>query len=210
MALTNEQRITLLLLAKDHWLRAESASHAYDRALKPAKQKRDLYKNLTIASALLTALCGSAGALSGEIIVQWFTAAAGLLTSVLASFKTEHSPVEEYQKLWGCRTELDGVKQNLIIFSITLDVVEDLLKGAQPLVQFAIQIGEIIQKMPITTSESDMDKAQEAFKVAVLAQMIFRAELSTGIPTSGGKVSDVDLPEDAPDVVAAFRPRIAV
>jgi hypothetical protein len=201
MAINSQQKLDLLSRARDNWLNAESTALAYERALKSAKQRSEWLKIGTILSALLTTASGFA---SRPVI----TIVTGLLTTALATAERLYAPTENYQKYWGCRTELLGVKETLVTFSITIDAVDDLMKGAQPLDQFAQQIVAITQKMPVTTEDGDMHKAREAFRLATMAQMITRAEREAGTFEEPEQETMMELPEDAPDVVPAYRPRI--
>lgn len=202
MSLSTQQKLDLLSIAKEHWINAESTACAYERALKSAKQRSEWLKIGTIVAALLTTASGFAN-------TTWLTVATGLLTTVLATVERLYSPTENHQKYWGCRTDLFGVKENLVTFSITLDVLDDLMKGAQPLTQFAQQIVAITQKMPVTFTDEDMRKAKDSFQFGVMAQKIARAEMEAGFveDDEDEQESTLELPEDAPDVIPAYRPR---
>lgn len=201
MALSAQQKLDLLSLAKDHWLNAESTACAYERALKSAKQRSEWLKIGTIIAALLTTASGFAGE-------TWVTVVTGLLTTALATAERLYSPTENHQKYWGCRIELFGGKDNLVTFFITLDALDDLMKGAQPLSQFGQQIVAVTQKMPVTSTEEDMRKARDSFQLATMARMIARAETEAGFVGEIEQETMLELPEDAPDVVPAYRPQM--
>jgi hypothetical protein len=174
MALSPEQRLDLLSTAKDHWLRAEVTAYAYERALTSAKQRSDWLKAGIIVSALLTTVSGFAKS-------AWLTVSTGLLTTLLATTERLYSPAGNYQKYGSSRAELLGVRDNVVTFSITLNSINDVIKGAQPLAQFSQQIVAIMQKMPVTTNDEDAQKAQASFRLASMSQMIARAERDAGI-----------------------------
>lgn len=201
MPLSAQQKLELLLRAKDHWLEAESTALAYERALVSAKQYSEWLKIGTIVAALLTTGSGFAQQFSITVVT-------GLLTTLLATAEKIYSPTENHQKFWGCRTELFGVKENLATFSITLDVIDDLMKGAQPLTQFAQLIIATTQKMPVTLTDDDRRKARRSFQLTVIARIIDRVEIEVGLGKETELETTVELPEDAPDVIPAYRPRM--
>jgi hypothetical protein len=174
MALSPEQRLDLLSTAKDHWLSAEITAYAYERAQISAKQRGDWLKVGIIFSALLTTVSGFARS-------AWLTVSTGLLTTLLATAERLFSPTENYQKYGGCRAELFGVRDSVVTFSITLDSIDDVIKGAQPLAQFSQQIVAIMQKMPVMTNDHDTQKGHTSFRLSSISQMIARAERDAGI-----------------------------
>lgn len=201
MGLTREQRLNLLSVARDHWLDAQGTSFAYERAFNKAQQTSEVLKLGTIVSAMFTAGSPFVG------IGPWLTAVTGLLTAMIAAIEKSYSPAENSKKYWECRAELENVKRDLRTLAITLEEVKALSAGAEPFNQAGRQIGAISQRMAVTLSKADKSRALGDFNGTVIANMISRlnAEL-TSIPLDYEDES-AELPEDAPGVVAAYRPR---
>lgn len=201
MPLSDDQKRDLLSTAREHWLTAQSTIYAYERAVASSKTKADSLKYGTIIAAVLTTA-------SGFTTNGWLTVIAGVVTTALATSGRVYSPATDYQKYWECSTELDGVRQNLINFSITLDVIDDLLKGAEPLKQAGDQIVNIKKRMPISPTDSDDRRARERFEVGTISQKLNRIMKATGVTITEEAPEDFELPEDAPDVVPAYRYRV--
>jgi len=200
MALTVQNKVDLLYIAKDNWILAESNGYAYQRAFEQAKQWGDWLEIATIISAFLTTVSVFAKE-------PWLTVLVGALTTALASADKLFLPSEKYQKHWNCRTELAGVQRNLANFALTLDAMRDIPEGTKPLDQMSEKILAIIRDNPVVLKGEDRQSANSTFASANLARMIAQAETAAGLASTAAEESLVDLPEDAPAVVAAYRTR---
>lgn len=204
MGLTCEQRLNLLSIARDHWLDAQSTSYAYERAFNKAQQTSEVLKIGTIVSAVLTAGSPFLG------FGTWLTTVTGLLTAIIAAMEKSYSPAENSKKYWECRTELDNVKRDLRTLAITLEEVKDLSTGAEPFNQAGRQIGVVSQRMAVTLSKADKNRALGDFNGSVIAAMINRLNIKlSSMSPDDEDDAVIELPEDAPGVVAAYRPRRA-
>jgi hypothetical protein len=199
MTLTPNQKLDLLTNAKDRWLDAESYSHAYDHALKVTKRNSEVLKIGTILAALLTTA-------SGFLEATWITVTTGLLTTALATIDRLYAPSDNFQKIWDCRADLDLVKQDLTNISLTIDSVSEVNEGALPITQAGQKIIEAAKRLPIPLRDEDRQKADKAFHGKTMDRIIRRAEMVTGAIPEEREDMVGELPEDAPNVVAAYRP----
>jgi hypothetical protein len=210
MALTLQKRLDLLNLAKEHWIDAESTSYAYEREISFTKKLSDFYRISTILCAGLTTISAGVDVRFQSPLGGWFTLGVGVLTTVLAAIEKQLSPTDKYERYLGCRVEIEGVKQDLNSFSITLESVEDLVKG-DPLKQFNQKIIEIKQKMLVLPKDIEKTKARETFVNGTIGQMILRDSRKIeriAMPIEEANLAE--LPDDAPNIVAVSRSRRAI
>ena len=200
MPLTPQQKLDLLASAREKWITAESSLYAYERGIKIAKSRSDLLKILTILSALLTAA-------SGIINIQWLTIAAGLLTTALATIEKLYTPAENFQKYWANRSGLESAKQDLTTYAITLEEMQGLVEASKPLDQISQQISTLTQQMPRLPEAEEKERAQNNFNLTLIAQIINRLQEASGVAVSAEIESELELPEDAPDIVPVYRPQ---
>ncbi len=206
MSLDVHQKLELLLRTKEHWLDVVSTASAYERALISAKKYSGAIKAGTIITALLTTISGFL-TVGGNETWAWVTVVIALLTTLLASVEQVYAPTKNYQQFWSCRTELMGVKENLVTFSMTVDSLDDLTKGTQLLTQFSQMMIDITKKEPINSTDIDTKKAEDLYKASGLAVKISRIQTEAGLIGEIEQESVLEVGEDAPDMIPAYRPQ---
>ena len=196
MPLSDEQLHRLYGIAKQHWLDAQAALYAYERDFKSSKRTSDWLKKGTIGSAAVTAVSAAVPGL------PWITSVVGISTAIIASVDQMYSPNSNVQKYWDCRTQLEGIKKDLVTCASTIDESQDLLVGAEPFTQIGKRIPEIMA-IPTDIHDEDRNRAASQFERTVIASLLDR-----GSDGHAEEVDDMDAPpEDAPDIVSAYRPR---
>ena len=197
MSLTDEQLDRLYRIAKQYWLEAQAALHAYDRDFRSAKRTSDWLKRATIGSAALTAVTGAIPA------VSWLTPLIGIVTAVTAAVDQMYSPTSNAQRYWECKSELESVKKDLVTCAVTIDESKDMLAGAEPFKQIGLRIPAAM-KIPTEITDEDREYALKVFEGTVIDSLLERDE---AMEMMGFDDDSASLPEDAPDIVPAFRPR---
>lgn len=195
MPISIDQRLTLYRLARDHWLDAHGTLSAYERDYRKSKSISEWMRKGTLASAIVTALSATAPP-------SWYllTVASGILTAALSAIEQAYAPTKSSQAFWECRTQLEGIKRDIVACVITLENATDMASGMEPLNQIAKRLTEGT-RVPFDVLPSDKEAAQRIFNGSVLAGMISRYEHEPE--------QDEDKPAalgfDAPDIVAVSR-----
>lgn len=107
MALSIKQRLNLYRLARDHWIEAREILSAYERDYRKNKLIGEWMRRGTIASAVATALSTAS---------PWppLTFVAACCTAALSSAEQVYSPAKSSQSFWECRTQLEGIKKDIV------------------------------------------------------------------------------------------------
>lgn len=193
MPISKEQRLTLYKLARDHWLEAHGTLSAYERDYRKNKAVSEWMRRGTLASAVATAL-------STATPWQPLTIVSGILTAALSAIEQAYAPSKSSQAFWDCRTQLEGIKKDIVTCVIAMESATDLASGMEPLNQIAKRLTEGT-KVPFEVLPSDREAAKQALNDSVLAGMISRYE--------HGEKQDEEKPAalgfDAPDIVMVAR-----
>ncbi|MCA3019187.1 MAG: hypothetical protein ING73_06830 [Rhodocyclaceae bacterium] len=193
MPISIEQRLTLYRLSRDHWLEAHATLSAYEREYRTNKSVCVWMRRGTLVSAVLTAL---------STATPWppLTVVSGVLTAALSAIEQAYAPARSSQAFWDCRTQLEGIKKDLVVCVIAIESAADMASGMGPINQIATRLTEGT-KVPFDVLASDREAAKHAFRDSVLAGIIGRHEQEPN--------QDEDKPAalgvDAPDVVAVAR-----
>jgi hypothetical protein len=193
MPISVEQRLTLYGLARDHWLEAHGTLSAYERDYRKNKSVSEWMRRCTLASAVATAV-------STATPWQPLTVISGVLTAALSAIEQAYAPSKTSQAFWDCRTQLEGIKKDIVTSVIGMEGASDVATGMGPLNQIAQRLTEGT-KMPFDMLQFDRDSAQHAFNNSVLADIISRYE---GEPELGGDLPTA-LGVDAPGIVPVSR-----
>lgn len=192
MPISIEQRLTLYRLARDHWLEAHGTLSAYERDYRKNKSVSEWIRRGTLVSAIVTAL--------STVSFPQLTAVSGILTAVLSAIEQVYAPSRSSQAFWDCRTQLEGVKKDIVACVIAMESATDIASGMEPLNQIAKRLTEGTQ-IPFDILPSDRESAQSSFNGSVLAGIISRYEYEPD--------QDEDKPAalgfDAPDIVIVSR-----
>lgn len=210
MQISTAQHQTLLELARDHWLTAECTLVAYERDYRRHKSNAAWAGRGTMVAAMLSGVAAST-LFSGP---QFSTVAAisSILTAVLAAFERVYDPAKKSQSFWDCRTQLEGIKRDIVSCAIALENVADMASGMDLLNKISTRLTDVA-KLPFDVLPTDRDLALQKAGNSVIASLIARH-----VPVSqSGSVSqhapaplaDDDRPAalgfDAPGVVAVSR-----
>jgi hypothetical protein len=199
MTLTPQQQLDLLFVAKDNWISVESDIYAYTRSLKDVTKRSDWLKIGTIVSALLTAA-------TGFLNLTWLTVVTGLVATALATFDRLYALPDNLQKLWSCLNDFDVVKSGLSSFAVQIDSLQTVQQGIQILSQLENEHADAKKLIVVVTLEQDKEKAALAFTGSTIDRIIHRIERDSGMQVEHAEEDMLDLPDDAPGVVAVFRP----
>lgn len=199
MALSPQQQLDLLSVAKEDWINVESDILAYKRALKDFTTRSDGLKIATIVSALLTAA-------TGFINLSWLTVVTGLVATALATFDRVYALPDNLQKIWSCLNDFDTVKSGLSNFAVQIDSFQTVQQGIQVLGQLESTQKDAKKLIMVVTLDKEKEKATSAFAGCTIDRIIRRIEGDTGIRVEHPEEDNLDLAEDAPGVVAAYRP----
>jgi hypothetical protein len=193
MPISTEQRLNLYRLARDHWLEAHGTLSAYERDYRKNRLVSEWVRRGTLASAVATALTTA---------TPWppLTVAAGILTATLSGIEQAYAPGKSSQAFWDYRTQLEGVKKDIVTCVMAMENATDLVSGMEPLNQIAKRLTEGT-KIPFDILQSDQESAQRAFNGSVLAGIIGRYEFEPEFDEDGPAV----LGFDAPGIVAVSR-----
>lgn len=193
MPISTEQRLNLYRLARDHWLEAHGTLSAYERDYRRNRLINEWMRRGTLASAVATALTTA---------TPWppLTVIAGILTATLSAIEQAYAPGKSSQAFWECRTQLEGIKKDIVTCVIAMENATDLTSGMEPFGQISKRLTEGT-KVPFEVLASDRDSAERAFNGSVLAGIIGRYELE---PEGDGDAPTI-LGFDAPDIVAVSR-----
>jgi hypothetical protein len=193
MPISIEQRLTLYRLARDHWLEAHGTLSAYDRDYRKNKTVSEWLRRGTLCTAIVT---------TASTASPWppFTVISGALTAILAAAEQAYAPAKASQAFWDCRTQLEGIKKDIVTCVIAMDSATDLVAGIEPLNQIARRLTEGT-KLPFAIEASDRETALKAFNDSVIAGMINRygpePEQDEELPAALGF--------DAPEIVMVAR-----
>jgi Protein of unknown function (DUF4231) len=199
MGLTAQQLHPIYTLAKEDWLRAQSTSSAYERAFRRDGRISNGLKVATIVAALLTAVSTASPSL------RWATVMAGVLTAALAAVDQQFSPSKSSQKYWDCCTQLESIKRDLSMVVIAIREAQDLSAATEALSAVTDRLKEATH-IPTSINDADRQDAREAFRATTIAQMIDHADTELGFSIQESTAS-LEMAEDAPDIVPAFRVR---
>jgi hypothetical protein len=199
MALTTQQQLDLLSVAKEVWINVESDIYAYKRTLREVTTRSDVLKIATIAGALLTAA-------TGFFNLSWLTIVTGLAATALATFDRVYALPDNLQKVWSCLNDFDLVKSGLSSFAVQIDSMQTVQEGVQVLNQIESHQKDAKKLFAVVTLDSEKEKAVRAFAGSTIDRIIHRIEGDTEI-SAGLPAEDIlNLAEDAPGVVPAYRP----
>ena len=85
--------------------------------------------------------------------------------------------------------------------------MQNLVDASKPLDQISQQISTLTQQMPRLPEKEEKEKAENNFNLTLIAQILSRLQEASGIPLSAEIESELELPEDAPDIVPVYRPQ---
>lgn len=193
MSISTEQRLQLYHLARDHWLEAHGTLSAYKRDYRKSRLVSEWMRRGSLFSAVATAL---------STATPWppLTVIAGSITAILSTVEQIYAPEKSSQIFWECRTQLEGIKKDIVTCVIAMESVSDLTSGMEPLNQISKRLIEGM-KVPCDVLTSDRESATIAFNGSVLAAIIGRYELE---PEGDEHIPSM-LGFDAPDIVAVSR-----
>jgi hypothetical protein len=125
---------------------------------------------------------------------------AGIVTAILSAAEQAYSPTKLSQTFWECRTQLEGIKKDIVACVIAMESATEIASGVGPLSQIAQRLTEGT-KVPFDVLPLDRKAAVEAFNDSVLAGIIHRHEVMPQFDEEAPAV----LGFDAPDIIAVSR-----
>jgi hypothetical protein len=197
MPKSNEQRLTLYQLARDHWLEAHRTLFAYERDYRKNRSIGERLRLGTLVCAIITAV-STVPIISA--VLPHLTTVAGVLTAVLSAIESAYAPAKASQAFWDCRTQLEAIKKDIVTFVIGMSAATDVTPGIEALQQINVRLTDVA-KTPFEPLPSDQEEAQRAFKGSVLAGIIDRHEIEPEVD----EAVPAALGFDAPDIVAVSR-----
>jgi hypothetical protein len=208
MGLSDEEKLSLCVLARDHWISTQIAFIAYRRDHQKNKRISAYLRLGTVFTALLTAISACANGIalfshagSGHVLT-WVSVASSLLTAAIVAIDQNYTPRKFSQAFWDCTSRLESIKREIASWSVLVESFSDMKAGKDPLDQISNRIQDATKEQTNTDSQ-DSKSAEEEFKRTALSQIMSRY-------MHAPEEYERDLPEtpgfDAPGIIAVTRP----